>query len=86
MRVSNVRIEKPRPRAGLFVLEHPFYRFMRGIMAYQDRFTLTTKRFGRLVTIVVQRGKVKCTKKGKRTTIKISYEDSPVRKAKSPVI
>jgi hypothetical protein len=51
-------------------------------MTYQDRFTLTTKKFGRLVTIEVNRGKVKVTKKGKRTTIKITYADSRVRKSK----
>jgi hypothetical protein len=27
MGLSNVRLEEPRPRAGLFVSEHPFYRF-----------------------------------------------------------
>jgi hypothetical protein len=51
-------------------------------MAYQDRFTLKTKKFGRLVTIEVNRGKVEYEKKGSKTTITITYSDSPTRKAK----
>jgi hypothetical protein len=51
-------------------------------MAYQDRFTLTTKRFGRRVIIRIRRGKVKCKTKGKLTTVTIVYADGGTRKRK----
>jgi len=51
-------------------------------MGYQDRFALTTKRFGRRVVIEVRRGTVKYKTQGKLTTITISYPDGRTRRRK----
>ena len=42
-----------------------------------DRLTLTVKEFGRKVVIAIVRGKMECSKDGKKMTI--TYTDSPVR-------
>jgi hypothetical protein len=51
-------------------------------MAYQDRFSLTTKAFGRRVILRIRRGTVKQSQKGKETIITITYPDGRTRKRK----
>jgi hypothetical protein len=53
---------------------------LREDMAYNDRFRMTVKEFGREIVIELNRGKAKVSKDKK--TITITYKDSPTRKPK----
>jgi hypothetical protein len=51
-------------------------------MAYEDRFRMTVRNFGRKVVIEVNRGRAVASADGKVVTI--TYRDSATRKARKP--